>query len=86
MSHSTTPWHVQRMSDTRFWVSNGHRTVASTFTLAYSTEEHQVREAEANARLIAASPDLLHAARAALSQHKDAATLLKMSVAKAEGA
>jgi hypothetical protein len=92
--HSPGPWHVQPHHTKRgefLYVSNE----AHALALVYVQPDAAARRA--NARLIAAAPDLLAAIRSALGclddptggQHvadmRRAATLLRAAIAKAEG-
>lgn len=80
MTHTPGPWHVYAKSLYEHEVLAGNEIVAGLFALkaGYDVEA-------ANARLIAAAPDLLNAARLMLSYQPNALRLLAEAVAKAEG-
>lgn len=58
MNHSSAPWKVHYATKRDIWVVNDTRTVG-TVSLQYDHNEADLREAHANALLIASSPTLL---------------------------
>ena len=93
--HTPGPWTAQRVSNatpTYVLDADGHRNV-----FLVSTQKLELPEIEANARLIAASPDLYEACKAfaavgwppmyghTSSAFRDASKLLIAAINKAEG-
>ena len=89
MKHSPGPWKVEYYS----WVraADGEAVCHGIGEIKYGrTVEAQLLLAEANARLIAAAPDLLEAAKYAMAECVDLiatvpGNLLEKAIAKAEG-
>lgn len=84
MTTKHTPWHIgvkQPSSDKFIYGSKGEE-IADCVRLTNFPDENL-----ANARLIAAAPDLLEACKAALSEGDDykAMEMIKAAVLKAEG-
>ena len=96
VTHTPGPWHMDTIKGfpTAIGVGlepeSGARAIAILSRDSHSSKEHQ----EANARLIAAAPELLEACTAALdrlsviptfSPDRKAIALLQAAIAKAEG-
>ena len=85
--HTPGPWKIDGESD-RVIVAHDGETLAQTY-FVYGDRDRQYPQSIANARLIAAAPDLLEACRFALSiiGHPDDAgtNAIADAIAKAEG-
>lgn len=93
-THTPGPWEIVPFAKTNVRQVGGDRGVASCGGYATTMRGDVAAENEANARLIAAAPDLLAACKLALFQTDEpyaphnvdnARKLLEAAVAKAEG-
>jgi hypothetical protein len=82
--HTPGPWHFdgQEFNDVR--EADGEL-VAVALHLRTRKPERSLAEAEANARLMAAAPDLLEACKAALSDYEPYIEKCRAAIAKATG-
>lgn len=98
MSKRTTgPWEIGRrygLNKTEIVANTGHRAVATVWTHVHTADRKEIalEEGVANARLIAAAPELLEACKATLapdgmSVHATTRVIemLRAAIAKAEG-
>lgn len=85
MPHTPGPWHVNNNFP---WLVNGPPEAPGVIV---DTKEHCDDEAEANARLIAAAPELLEACKMALLEDcydfgaSGAPEVIRAAIAKAQG-
>ena len=88
--HTPGPWRLN--DNTKYWKTNifsitvrKHGVSSSTVANVPARATIPVSEAWANARLIAAAPDLLEAVKAALSDDQPYIEKCKAAIAKATG-
>ena len=87
--HTPRPWVVgNRYSETGVFSADGETLVANTHSSQRNFDrDAQVTEQHANARLIAAAPDLLEALRLALPyvRNDNTASVMRAAITKATG-
>jgi len=96
MTHTPGPWHSSKDGDTVYGPSHRHAQSAELGVemqfepvICFVRGYHGSEEAEANARLIAAAPELLNALKLLYAEiedeHMDCMRQAKAAIGKAEG-
>jgi hypothetical protein len=90
MSHTQGPWKLLKFADDeRYVVTNSagnKRIFREIATVEFGFSEKAETEQHANAKLIAAAPQMLQALEAVLEKDPDAEVIVRAAIAEATGA